>query len=78
MNADEFWYKVGELPAIQLPRDCEFDGKMMVRSDQGIRCSQCGHQLFDIPRESERSTNPELCHCLNCFHKHQAAIRKAM
>jgi hypothetical protein len=71
MTDDEFQRKVDELPGIQLPRVCEFDGNMMARSDRGIRCSKCGHEIFDTPGASGRSENPDVCHCFNCFQKAQ-------
>lgn len=71
MTDDPVLREASKLAATQLPPPCEFDQTMMVNSEKGIRCPKCGHEVFDLPRASERPDNPMVCDCLNCSGKHR-------
>jgi len=60
----------------QFPGDCEYDGTRMDVTERGIRCSHCGHEIYNeqYTNEPALSRTPlpsEPCHCFNCFKKRE-------
>jgi hypothetical protein len=49
--------------AFQIPRPCPYDKTLMDRVGEGVKCPQCGHQIFDPIFTAE--TQP-VCTCANC------------